>query len=175
MAPSGDSGNITLFGESAGAFSCSFLLGGKLAQPGKLFHKVILQSGTCYTGITGDQKAVIAESTAARFAKALGLGAVDEMTDALLQSLSAEEILAAQRKAMLGIGPAELAPFYPGDESFVGNILAGVAKDVPVLAGCCSNELPFLFSSYNAFNVERMQKFFAQLTPATVSTANGKC
>ena len=43
----GDPGNVTLFGESAGAMSVSALLGAPSARG--LFHKVILESGPPYT------------------------------------------------------------------------------------------------------------------------------
>jgi para-nitrobenzyl esterase len=69
----GDSGNVTLFGESAGGFSVSALLGIPAARG--LFRRAIVQSGGVHVHSIDD-----AERAAGRLAAALEIGTLDRET-----------------------------------------------------------------------------------------------
>jgi len=56
----GDRGNVTIFGESAGAMSCATLLGSPRAQG--LFHRAILQSGSANNVSSCDAATQVAEA-----------------------------------------------------------------------------------------------------------------
>ncbi len=87
----GDPGNVTVFGQSAGAMS----LGALLATASPLFRRAILQSGACANISTQGESAYVAE----RFLGALGLGADDLES---LRAQSVKNILKAQHSVLLG-------------------------------------------------------------------------
>lgn len=55
LLTSGDPSNVTIFGESAGAMSCGALSASPYA--GKLFHRVIYQSGSIQVSLEAAQGA----------------------------------------------------------------------------------------------------------------------
>lgn len=130
----GDSGNITLFGESSGAMSIGALMGMPVAKG--TFHKAILESGGA--GTVG----MLEESVAAtsRFLEILGLKGGD--SDAL-RSLPVGRILSAQQKlnALLHAEEHRITPFQPVvDGSVLPEIPSqaierGSASGIPTLAG----------------------------------------
>ena len=82
----GDPGNVTVFGESAGAMSVGTLLA--LPEARGLFHKAILQSGAASNVATIDEASLVLEETC----ELLGVG-----TDVTaLQSLPVERLVEAQ-------------------------------------------------------------------------------
>ncbi len=85
----GDPGNITVFGESAGAMSIGCLTAIPAARG--LFHKAILESGAGGTVITVDD----ANATAARFLEVIGIRGDDA---AALRALEPAQLLEAERK-----------------------------------------------------------------------------
>ena len=90
----GDAGNVTLFGESAGAMSCATLLGTSRAQG--LFHRAILQSGSANYVSSREAAARVAEA----YLRELDLGA-DEA--AALLDEPPDRIIGAQRRFFLGL------------------------------------------------------------------------
>jgi para-nitrobenzyl esterase len=95
----GDPGNVTLFGESAGAMSCAALLGTPRAQG--LFHRAILQSGSANYVSPADVAARLAHALLAE----LGLG--PDVVHAL-RELPVERLLAAQQRLFLGLALSPL-------------------------------------------------------------------
>jgi para-nitrobenzyl esterase len=101
----GDPDQVTIAGESAGAFSVATLM--TMAPDGDLFQRAIAQSGAGHHVITTNEATQAAE----RLKNSLGATTLRE-----LRELSAEEILAAQRKVEEQATEFMLAgqiPFYP--------------------------------------------------------------
>lgn len=98
----GDPDNVTIFGESAGAFSvCSHLVSPESAG---LFDKAILQSGSCERRYLGRTEA---EVQGEAFAEALGCAAAADVLSCM-RGASAAEVLAALPPAPnFGFTPTE--------------------------------------------------------------------
>ncbi|HEY8155807.1 MAG TPA: carboxylesterase/lipase family protein [Myxococcota bacterium] len=129
----GDPGNVTVFGESAGAMSVGTLLGTPRARG--LFSRAILQSGAASNVYDQEDAIRVAET----FLKELGLTADDAEG---LRARPLEAVLAAQERAvaqLLGVVPQ--LPFQPVVDGDVlprpplDAIAAGLSREVSVLIG----------------------------------------
>jgi para-nitrobenzyl esterase len=133
----GDPGNVTIFGESAGAMSVACLLAAPSARG--LFHKAILQSGAGHISRSPDH----AERTAASFVRHLGGDPMIAPVEALLKAQAAviDEIDNQQDPNRLGS-----MPFQPcTDGSVVSRrpidaATAGAAAGIPILCGTTTEE-----------------------------------
>lgn len=99
----GDPGNVTIFGESAGAFSVC----GHLVSPGSagLFDRAILQSGSCERPFAS---LAAAEAQGVLFAEALGCGDAAGGTLACMRAADQDAVLAALPPAPnFGFNPTE--------------------------------------------------------------------
>lgn len=133
----GDPGNVTIFGESAGAMSVGTLLG--VPEARGLFHKAILQSGAASTLTTPAAATRVAE----RFLAQLG-----DVPPARLRELEVAELLEAQRAlALQGNAIDTGLPFQPVVDGVVvpaqplRAVEAGDLADVPVLVGTTAEEM----------------------------------
>lgn len=122
----GDPGNVTVFGESAGAISTCALMGAPEADG--LFHKAIMQSGNCVTMSALDAGALGAEDGALvvgeRFMERLGCDdAVDRL--ACLRGLPVDDFV-----DVLGVG------------ELLGGLLSADLTG-PVVDGVVLPELPY--------------------------------
>ena len=145
----GDSSNVTVFGESAGAMSIGTLLGSPLA--GGLFDKAILQSGAAHQAI-GEG---LAAKGADEFAQALGISAPDAASlrappaGAILEAqakLEAESGWAVRRSLGLGLRyqpviDGRVVPALP-----IESVRRGSSENVPILIGTTLDEYK-LFAS----------------------------
>ena len=128
----GDPGNVTIFGESAGAGCVAVLLAARPAAG--LFHKAVVQSGAG-TAVSMDR----ATDTAARLVEAAG---VDSL--AALRDLPADDIVAAQTK--VDGGRAGAMTFLPAIDGYLFDgrpldaIAAGSAAGIPVIVGTNRDE-----------------------------------
>jgi para-nitrobenzyl esterase len=134
----GDPGNVTLFGESAGAMSVGALLGSPRARP--LFRRAILQSGAAQHVSSPERAGAVAEF----FLHEAGL---DPGRAERLRRMPVEAILAAQQRAALRYGFAEgQLPWQPVVDGRLipvpplEALRRGAAKDIPVLVGTNRDE-----------------------------------
>lgn len=134
----GDPGNVTLFGESSGAWSACYLM----ASPGSrgLFHRIILQSGPCLEP-TSLNAAADQTEPGTRFAASLGCDG-PEAVDCLRRTPAWRIARAASTRSGIN-GPRSWGPVY-GDamvplsppEAFA----AGAFVQGPVIVGSNTDE-----------------------------------
>jgi len=144
----GDPGQVTIFGESAGAMSVAALMA--IPDAAGLFHRAIAQSGAAEAFLTPEDAAVVTTMVLDH----LGLSAA---TAHRLLELPHERLLAAQTAVELAVRsappdaqrtrPAYLAlPFQPvKDGSFIphdplGAVREGSAAGIPLVVGTTRDE-----------------------------------
>ncbi len=160
----GDPGNVTLFGESAGAMSVATLLAVPAAAG--LFHKAVVESGPPYT-CAADVGATRAES----LARQLG---VECSRDALV-AVPAEELVAAAAGFVDGNGGADaglpLTPVVDGGLLAVppvDAVASGSASTVPLLIGTNRDESAFFAvgsPKLMSLTMEGLQRWMLRVTP----------
>ncbi|MCX4749366.1 carboxylesterase family protein [Kitasatospora sp. NBC_01287] len=135
----GDPGNVTVFGQSAGAISIDALLAGD--HPERLFHRAIVESGPGYLVHTQDY---------ARAAATHLLAAGSITTVAQLDAMSTDQLLHLQATAQQGVsgladalffGPSVDGTLVPGP--VVDRIAAGSARGVELMVGTNENETDY--------------------------------
>ncbi|MBS2533701.1 carboxylesterase/lipase family protein [Catenulispora sp. NF23] len=135
----GNPGDVTVFGQSAGAISISALLAGD--HPERLFRRAIVESGPGYLVHT----AQYAKDAAAHVLATGGITSV-----AQLDAMSTEKLLQLQAKAQQGqsglasalfFGPSIDGALIPGP--VVDRIAAGSARHVDVMLGTTENETDY--------------------------------
>ncbi len=129
----GDRGNVTLFGESAGAMSVSTLL--SMDSTAGLFRRAIAQSGP-HQCATRDEAAEVAEQIAA----------VAGVPVAGLRGLPGPALIAAQAAAFSGLVAETAVPFKPTIDGRIlerdplESIAAGARADAPLIVGMNRDE-----------------------------------
>jgi para-nitrobenzyl esterase len=152
----GDPGNVTVFGESAGAMSVSLLL--TMPSARGLFHKAIVQSGS----LVSCRPADLARSDAAEFMALGGWAGVDDLLAADVTELlaahasmgaarisAADEVLAEAGTALAAL------PFRP-----VGDGVAVPEDPLAAVGAGCAAGIPLVIGT----NLEEW-KLFALMTP----------
>ncbi|MFJ2773829.1 carboxylesterase/lipase family protein [Streptomyces sp. NPDC087300] len=133
----GDSGSVTVFGESAGGGSVAMLLGAPAARP--LFHRAILQSAPATATRTRAEAAEVADAFAAVLCETTGSADLSVLT------ASAGQLLAAQQELM-SRNPVDMLPFAPVVD---GSVLPlppvqalrnGACAHIPLIAGTNEHE-----------------------------------
>ena len=156
----GDPDNVTLAGESAGAFSVGTLLG--MPRAAGLFRRAILQSGAAHHNLPLEA----AEKVTDLFCEALRARSAED-----LHAASVEDILSAQAKVDIEVGQGvglvnrlavSVGPFYPVVEGSVlpvtplEAIQRGASADVAVLTGTNQDEMTLW--GYDEVDEERLAK-----------------
>jgi len=147
----GDPGNVTVFGESAGAMCVAALLAAPAAEG--LYHKAILQSGAAHIGYDREQAARVARA----FLGALSLSPQDahlavDMPAALL--LKAQTSVLASAHSGRDVQKLGRLPFQPAIDGqiLIGTPIAelrrGAARNIPLVTGTTRDEWK-LFSAPN--------------------------
>ena len=162
----GDPGNVTIFGESAGAFSVAMLLGTPAASG--LFRRAAVQSGGVHVHTVED-----AERSADRLAAVLG---VASCTRESLERVPASELVAAteeigRRRPDPGMIPLPYLPVVDGvllPEHPLTAVAKGSAAGIDLLIGTNRDELT-LFGLGNpallALDEEGVQRWVANAIP----------
>jgi para-nitrobenzyl esterase len=135
----GDSGNVTIFGESGGGGKVSTLLA--MPEAAGLFHKAIIQSGAAVRLRTKERALQLTEMVL----KELGVTAAE------LQTLPVANLLAAIKPAERALGPSPYRLFdrYPFGPVVDGDVLprqpfdpdaSDVMNDIPLIIGDMKDE-----------------------------------
>lgn len=143
----GDPGNVTIFGESAGAMSVATLL--TMPRAEGLFHRAIVQSGTAQNV----SSAATAERIGQRLAEIMGVDATREVIAATspervlrAQAKLRDELLAPPDPAFWGEVALSYLPWAPTvdgqtiPERPIDRILAGAAANIDLLVGTNTEE-----------------------------------
>lgn len=139
----GDPGNVTIFGESAGAMSVGTLLG--MPAAGGLFHRAIAQSGAAHNSM---------EAGAAAEVTAELVGELGTSDPSVLLDASVDDILAAQQavsvrylgRRLAGQSAALRLPFQPVVDGValparpIDAVAGGSAAGVALVAGTNAHE-----------------------------------
>ncbi len=143
----GDAGNITLFGESAGAASVAAHLAGS-APP--LFRRAILQSGS-HNLVQGAQQAT---DTTARLLAHLELPTerAGELRELPTETLRSAQDLATPRSGGVFYRPVTDGDLVPLDPAAVLAAGSGAGCGVPLLVGTNRDEMGFFWGRDESFD-----------------------
>ena len=145
----GDPGNVTIFGESAGAWA----VGALMAMPGAtgLFHKAIMQSGTALAG-DRDRARKIAQS----MLEELGIAKEPEQ----IRTISADRILEAQFPVAAKVGRASGPVYGPVVDGVsmlkppADAVREGESSGIPVLLGTNRDEMKLVAATSTRADID---------------------
>ncbi|XP_075988901.1 juvenile hormone esterase-like isoform X2 [Anticarsia gemmatalis] len=148
----GNSGNITIFGESAGGMAVSLLTASPLTK--SLISKAIIQSGTALSSFVYQKNPI---ENAKNLAQILGCesGDPEEILE-FLNATSAKELVEAHEKlSPMDEFPEKMNPFgiviekeFPGveaviTEAFIDLLTSGRVSETPIMIGSTTLEFAF--------------------------------
>jgi para-nitrobenzyl esterase len=146
----GDSGNVTIFGESGGGAKTTTLLAMPKAQG--LFHKAMAMSGTMLVAQSAERAAACTAAARSLVGGASDVRWLSEM--AFMRLVDAEINLAG--RDLFGGGPGfapVLGPSLPDHPTDA--IRGGLSRDVVLVSGCNSDEmLPYLVNDPDLWTLD---------------------
>ena len=152
----GDPGNVTIFGESAGAASVTLLP--LIEGSHKYFKRVIAQSGSPVFTRTTEQAIECTDEL---------MSILDCKTAADLQKVDVDKLVETSEVLALRVWPERDGKYLPSDpyEAYAN----GAAKDIDILQGCNKDEMGYFvygfgLEAYNQWAADRKAKKLAQLT-----------
>ena len=137
----GDRGNVTIFGQSAGAEAVRTLLSTRRARG--LFHRAIMQSAGCEHSAIGQPWTFArTQATTERLMQRVGAKTIDDLRK------TPADVLRKVSQALSGVAPEPGVVHTPADLMWVavpdelvdGTGFPGWANDVPIMFGCTENE-----------------------------------
>ncbi|HEX4157730.1 MAG TPA: carboxylesterase family protein [Rhizomicrobium sp.] len=139
----GDPGNVTVFGESAGAMCVAALLAAPAAAG--LYHKAILQSGAAHIGHDREQAGRVARAvlSALSLSPRDGHHAVNMPASLLLKAQTAILASAHDGKDLQKLGRLPFQPSIDGQlllERPIDALRRGAARNIPIIAGTTREE-----------------------------------
>jgi para-nitrobenzyl esterase len=181
----GDSGNVTIFGESAGGGSVLTMMTSPLSKG--LFHKAVIESGGGRSTLlgprhlkkTGPNDMPSGEAVGLAFAKSAGIEGEDAAALAALRKLSAEAVTAGLNMASMG-NPTYAGPMIDGKlvlEAPGEAYAAGRGAKIPVMVGATNADIGFprgrtldeLFAPFGP-DAEKARKLYDPAGSGTVRT-----
>ncbi|MBI2795629.1 MAG: carboxylesterase family protein [Gemmatimonadetes bacterium] len=162
----GDPDNVTIFGESAGAYSVGYHLASPLSRG--LFHKAILQSGSPFREVvplrSASDSARSAERVGTEFAKRVGAPPGAEGVRAL-RSMPADSIITLTATAQMGTFPETVDGWFLTEPPAVA-VARGRLAPVPIMIGSNADEATILVRQVPVTTPEQFEALMRRTYPA---------
>ena len=166
----GDKDNVTIMGESGGGSKVSHLLAMPSAQG--LFHKAVIQSGPGLTSTPADAATAMAKGVLKNLGFEDTTATNRQAMLAKLQTVTADELLAAGASGGMRYGPVidgDVLPRHPFTPA-----APEISKNIPILIGSNKDEMTIFQASepwFGKFTEEQLQTYAERVPNGTALLA----